>query len=105
MLLAATGFHPSTLVKLAQHICREMQFSRKAGEEAFLAGLLHETGRFILVDNFPKEFLAACQAARQANSPLTPRLRETFRTTPAQIAAYILELWPQSLATSGERTR
>ncbi len=78
---------------LAQHICRAMRFARRAGEEAFLAGLLHETGRFILVDNFPKEYHAACEAARSTNSPLGPRLKEIFHTTPSQIAAYILELW------------
>jgi HD-like signal output (HDOD) protein len=77
----------------AEQICREMQFSRKASEEAFLAGLLHETGRFILVDNFPAQFQAACQSARQMQSPLAPRMREVFRTGPAQITAYVLELW------------
>lgn len=78
---------------LAQHICSEMQFARKAGDEAFLAGLMHETGRFILVDNFPNEFNTACQAARQKNSPLAPQLYEVFKTTPAQVTAYVLELW------------
>jgi HD-like signal output (HDOD) protein len=78
---------------VAQQICREMQFSRKASEEAFLAGLLHETGRFILVDNFPTQFQAACQSARQMQSPLAPRLRETFLTCSAHITAYVLELW------------
>jgi HD-like signal output (HDOD) protein/CheY-like chemotaxis protein len=78
---------------VAQQICREMRFSRKVGEEAFLAGLLHETGRFILVDNFPKQFQTACQNARQMKSALAPRLREAFLTSPAQITAYILELW------------
>jgi HD-like signal output (HDOD) protein len=76
-----------------QHICREMKLTRTAGEEAFLAGLLHEVGRFILVDNFPDQFLAACQVARLMKSPLAPRLREAFRTTPTQITAYVLELW------------
>jgi HD-like signal output (HDOD) protein len=77
----------------AQHVCGEMKFSRTAGEKAFLAGLLHETGRFILVDNFPEKFLSACQGAQRMKSPLTPRLREVFRTSPAQITAYVLELW------------
>src|ERR1700683_2942779 len=70
-----------------------MQLPRKAGEEAFLAGLLHETGRFILVDNFPKQFQSACQNARQMASPLAPRMREAFLTSPTQITAYVLELW------------
>jgi len=84
---------------LAQHICREMNLSRAAGEEAFLAGLLHETGRFILVDNFPGRFHTACQRASQMKTPLAPRLREVFRTTPSQITAYVLELWgmPESV--------
>jgi HD-like signal output (HDOD) protein len=77
----------------AQHLSREMRLSRIAGEEAFLAGLLHETGRFILADNFPERFRAACRSARETNSPLAPRLREVFQTTPAQISAYVLELW------------
>ncbi len=78
---------------LTQTICREKQLTRQAAEEAFLAGLLHETGRLILIDNFPDRFQAACQAARQANSPLAPRLREVFQTGAPQVTAFLLELW------------
>jgi HD-like signal output (HDOD) protein len=78
---------------LAQHICQEKQLPRKMAEEAFLAGLLHETGRLILIDNFPDRFQAACDAARQSKSPLAPRLREVFQTGTPQITAYLLELW------------
>jgi HD-like signal output (HDOD) protein len=78
---------------LTQHVCREMKFTRIAGEEAFLAGLLHETGRFVLADNYPERFRAACQGAEKMASPLVPRLREVFRASPYQVAAYILELW------------
>jgi HD-like signal output (HDOD) protein len=77
----------------AQHLCREMRLPSITGEEAFLAGLLHESGRFILADNFPDQFGAACQVARATDTALAPRLREAFRTSPAQITAYILELW------------
>lgn len=51
---------------LAQHICREKGLARRAGEEAFLAGLLHESGRLILSDNFRDQFHTACEAARLA---------------------------------------
>ena len=73
---------------LTQHVCREMKFTRIAGEEAFLAGLLHETGRFVLADNYPERFRAACQGAEKMASPLVPRLREVFRASPYQVAAY-----------------
>jgi HD-like signal output (HDOD) protein len=78
---------------LAQYICREKRLPRRAAEHAFLAGLLHEAGRLILVDNFPGQFAGACREARQAKSPLGPRLLETFHTTPAQLTAYLMELW------------
>jgi HD-like signal output (HDOD) protein len=78
---------------LAQFLCRQKRLPRRAAEEGFLAGLLHEAGRFILVDNFPGQFAAACQGARQLHSPLVPRLLETFQTTPAQLTAYLMELW------------
>jgi HD-like signal output (HDOD) protein/CheY-like chemotaxis protein len=78
---------------LAHCYCREQGLPRQAREEAFLAGLLHETGRLILIDNFPAEFQAACDAARQAGSPLGPQMREVFQADPCQIAAYLLDLW------------
>jgi HD-like signal output (HDOD) protein/CheY-like chemotaxis protein len=85
----------------AQYICKEMGFARKAGEEAFLAGLMHETGRFILVDNFPNEFHEACQKARQANTALTVQLKEIFHTSPVQVTQYVLELWGMPVPVIG----
>jgi len=85
--------HCWEMAYLAQHFCREKGLTRKAGEEAFLAGLLHESGRLILSDNFPDQFHAACEAARRSRSPLAPRLRETFQTGAPQLTAWLLELW------------
>jgi HD-like signal output (HDOD) protein len=83
----------------AQHLCREKRLPAKTGEEAFLAGLLHEVGRFILIDNFPDRYQAACDSARQSKTPLAPHLREAFQASPSQLSAYVLELWglPQSV--------
>jgi len=78
---------------IAQHLCRQKRLPRRKAEEAFLAGLLHEAGRYILVDNFPDQFAAACRSARQAKSPLSPCLLETFQATPTQLTAYLMELW------------
>ncbi|HEY3861598.1 MAG TPA: response regulator [Verrucomicrobiae bacterium] len=87
---------------MGQHICRQKRLPRRAAEEVFLAGLLHEAGRFILVDNFPEQFSAACQHARQTKTALAPRLLEAFQTTPAQLTAYLMELWgmPSEVVTA-----
>ena len=78
---------------LGQLLCRQKKLPRRAAEEAFLAGLLHEAGRYILVDNFPELFVAACHNARRGKSPLAACLRDTFQATPAQLTAYLMELW------------
>jgi HD-like signal output (HDOD) protein len=93
MDLARVWAHSWETARLAQHICRETRLGSKAGEEAFLAGLMHEIGRFILIDNFPGPFQAACDGARQTRSPLAAGLRETLQATPSQVGAYVLELW------------
>jgi HD-like signal output (HDOD) protein len=85
--------HCWEMAYLAQQLCREKGLGRKAGEEVFLAGLLHESGRLILSDNFPVQFHGACEAARQAKSPLAPRLREIFQAGAPQVTGWLLELW------------
>ena len=78
---------------LAQHICREQGLSRQQGDEAFLAGLLHEVGRFVLLDNFTEQYRNAYEAAVHDQIPLPAQLREVFQTTPTRLSAYVLELW------------
>jgi HD-like signal output (HDOD) protein len=91
--LAQVWNHCWDTAALAQCYCREYQLPRQTREEAFLAGLLHETGRLILMANFPDQYQAACDAARQAHSPLGPRLREVCPAAPCEIAAFLLDLW------------
>jgi HD-like signal output (HDOD) protein len=87
---------------LTQRLCREKKLPAKSGEEGFLAGLLHEVGRFILIDNFPDRYQAACDGARRSKTPLAASLRETFQVSPFQLSAYVLELWglPQTVVSS-----
>ncbi len=78
---------------VAQRLCREKKLPRQTGEEAFLAGLLHEVGRFVLFDNFPDHFQVACDEARFSKTPLSACLREAIQASPLQMSAYVLALW------------
>ncbi len=91
--LPAIWSHCWETAALAQVYCREQGLPRATQEEAFLAGLLHETGRLILIDNFPGQFQAACEAALQSHSPIAPRLLEAFKASPSALAAFLLDLW------------
>jgi len=85
--------HSWETARLAQHICGDKGLPLKTGEEAFMGGLMHEIGRFLLVDNFPDQFKAACDRARNRRLPLVASLREEFRASPSQVGAFVLELW------------
>jgi HD-like signal output (HDOD) protein len=85
--------HCWEVAHLVQRICVGHELPQAKADEAFLAGILHEVGKLILIDNFPQRFHAASQEARQAGAPLTPCLLREFHATPAQLAAYLLELW------------
>ncbi len=91
--LARVWTHCWETACLAQQLCREKRLPRQTGEEAFLAGLLHEVGRFVLIDNFPVEYQVACNEALHAQVPLSVRLREVFQASPSRLSAYVLELW------------
>jgi HD-like signal output (HDOD) protein len=98
--LARIWSHCWDVAELAQYICREQRASRSLGEEAFLAGLLHEVGTLILVENFPSEFQNACDLAIARHSFLSDALRETLHASPAQVGSYLLNLWgmPKSVS-------
>jgi HD-like signal output (HDOD) protein len=85
--------HSWDVAELAQYICRQKRVPRSVGEEAFLAGLLHEVGMLILVENFPDQFKNACDAAKRKKTPLNAELLQTLRASPAQVGSYLLELW------------
>jgi HD-like signal output (HDOD) protein len=91
--LARVWTHCWETACLAQHICREKKLPRQTGEEAFLAGMLHEVGRFLLIDNFPDQYQAAGVEALHAQVPLSAQLRKVFQANPSQLSAYVLELW------------
>jgi HD-like signal output (HDOD) protein len=85
--------HCWEVAHLVQRICLEQKLPQASADEAFLAGILHEIGKLILIDSFPERFQAACEAARQARAPLTPFLLREFHAAPAHLAAYLMELW------------
>jgi HD-like signal output (HDOD) protein len=91
--LARVWAHCWETAGLAQRLCREKRLPHKTCEEAFLAGLLHEVGRFVILDNFPNHFQRACDCSRQTHASLAASLREVLQVTPAQMSAYVLELW------------
>jgi HD-like signal output (HDOD) protein len=62
-------------------------------EEAFLAGLLHDLGKMVLVANLSSLCREATTASQRSRISMHQAEREVFGCTHAMVAAYLLGLW------------
>ena len=66
---------------------------RSVLEEAFAAGLLHDTGKLILASNFAEPYAQAVRRAREKRIDLTMLEQQMFGATHADVGGYLLGLW------------
>lgn len=87
---------PDQLQEHAQHAaaaCKALASSRASPDDAWLAGLLHDIGYWILVQEAPQELAQALELARAESLPLSECERHTVGASHAEIGAYLLGLW------------
>lgn len=81
----------------AARCCRAVMKSEGIGgravEDAFLAGLLHDVGKVVLMEGCPAEYLGVLKKSRATNTPLVEAEAEMLGVTHAHVGAYLLGLW------------
>jgi HD-like signal output (HDOD) protein len=92
MPLDALWQHSLETARIGQTLCR-MKLSDDAANAAFFAGLVHDLGRLILIENQPEHYREACQAARASGTPLSIEEQRIFGITHSELAAFLLRLW------------
>lgn len=78
---------------LARRLAKAIDLSSQNVEEAFMAGLLHDVGKLLLVDAFPAKYDQAMRAAETQGSTGWEAERTVFGTTHAEVGTYLLWLW------------
>jgi HD-like signal output (HDOD) protein/ActR/RegA family two-component response regulator len=73
--------------------CRCAAASKATLDDAWLAGLLHDIGYWVLAQECPKQLGAAVELSLKQRRPLFECERETIGATHAEIGAYLLGLW------------
>jgi HD-like signal output (HDOD) protein len=73
--------------------CKALAGGRATPDDAWLAGLLHDIGYWILIQECPKELASALRMARAEGLPLVDCERRITGATHAEIGAYLLGLW------------
>ncbi|MGZ8938401.1 MAG: HDOD domain-containing protein [Limisphaerales bacterium] len=85
--------HSLKIALAARRIAQSQGLTHEQSEKAFLAGLLHDIGKIVLLANVPDEYLEVTTFARTCNIPIHVAEQRKFGATHAQIGAYLLALW------------
>jgi HD-like signal output (HDOD) protein len=82
-----------THAQLAAAACKSLAGGRASPDDAWLTGLLHDIGYWVLVQECPDELGRALDLSRNQHLPLLECERLTMGSTHAEIGAYLLGLW------------
>jgi HD-like signal output (HDOD) protein len=93
-------FHPGSLQQHrwdtangAFQIAQRMDLTEDQIRDAYVAGLMHDMGRLVLLDNFAATYRATCQRALAEKRPLTSVEEETFKMSQADVVGFLVSLW------------
>jgi HD-like signal output (HDOD) protein/CheY-like chemotaxis protein len=91
--IEALWVHSQQTAGLAKEIVRLEKGDQKMMDEAFVAGLLHDTGKLVLGSNFPAQYGPVLKAGRVGSLATLAAEENTFGANHAEIGAYLLGLW------------
>lgn len=89
-LLMQHSLHVGSLAKM---IAKAEKQGQDVATDALVAGALHDIGKLILAQAFPLEYKEVVTEAKEQNLPLWLAEKEAFRTSHADVGAYLLGIW------------
>ncbi len=85
--------HSLATAATARKIAHAMHADAKLADEAFVAGVLHDTGWLVCATNLGNQSLETIQLARDKQIRLNEAEQEVFNVTHAEVGGYLLGLW------------
>jgi HD-like signal output (HDOD) protein len=86
-----------SLSSLGDHALRTARIAREiggaSGDDAFVAGLLHDVGQVVLASRMPHRFAEAIDRSRSSDQGLLAAEQALLGLTHAEVGAYLLGLW------------
>ncbi|HMJ92278.1 MAG TPA: response regulator [Candidatus Acidoferrum sp.] len=77
----------------AKAIAKAERASPNVVNEAFVAGMLHDSGKLVLAMNFPDQYARALELAEANQGSLLGAEREVFGCSHPEVGGYLLGLW------------
>jgi len=85
--------HSLQVGQYAKQIARAENQDRRIADDAFMAGVLHDTGKLILASNFSDWYNQAISLSKEKQESLAVLETELFGTSHGEVGAYLLGLW------------
>lgn len=85
--------HAMMVASFAKVIAKQAGLDRKAGETAFMAGLLHDIGTLLIASHLPEEFTQILKMKEEQSISISDAEMAVVGTTHAAVGAYLLGLW------------
>lgn len=85
--------HALSVSTLSKVIAKMQKVDTKIVDNAYLSGLLHDSGKLILLSNRPQEYKKAIQMSQESGEPMHVVEKQMFGVTHAELAAYVFGLW------------
>jgi len=91
--ISALWSHSLEAASAAKRIAQHQKAELRLVDQAFVAGLLHDTGKIVLACNFPDEYGQVIRTAvEQGREPIIAE-QEVFGANHADVGGYLLGLW------------
>jgi HD-like signal output (HDOD) protein len=85
--------HSASTGVFARKIAQKKRMDLTTVDEAFIAGLLHDIGKLMMVSNLPDEYRQALKLSREKGVTISDAEQEVFGATHSDTGAYLLGLW------------
>ena len=85
--------HSLSTGMIARSMATQEGFAQNLIDEAFLAGMLHDVGKVVLMDKLPEECLKISALVKSSGCQLWEAEQKTLGTTHAQVGSYLMGMW------------
>lgn len=85
--------HSLKVAAFARAIAKAENVDAKALDDAYMAGLLHDSGTLVLANNMPVQYQAVLDLVRTKKLTLDEAEAEILGASHAEVGAYLLALW------------
>jgi putative nucleotidyltransferase with HDIG domain len=85
--------HSMSAGMIARSIATQENLGQRKIDEAFMAGLLHDIGKLILLDKLPEKYMEISELLLSGDYQIWEAEQKVLGTTHAQVGAYLMGIW------------